>query len=700
MSLQRALMLLLPATLLACAGDKDQQGDGDVDGSDDGGADDGGADAGDGQDSGGDDGDEGPVPTTVVVEAATSAEIGAWLPVRAVVLDADGAELPLAVTLSAEPLATFDPLEGVQFGADGVYVITGTLPAGDSWPELQGVSAPITVDSNGPLITLDAPLAATWPDAENSAWPTGGDLTVSGRVDDAVSAISGLTLNGDPVALAPDGSFSLSLPAGAGLQALVLEATDADGNVADRALGLARGPVHPASSPITPAVAVNLSEGGVLTLADQVSATVTEELVLSELVAANPLYSGSTRVSGLLVNIVVNATGVSWTSLTPGVRLSSGQLGVDLTVQDLEITTQQRVSVAGYTSTFPGSFSDTSSTISMDLELAALARGDVGVEATRSEVSFTSPAYDSGGYTIPASLGFDFEALVSPVVGPLIADYTVAVLEEQLESIVLDAPLDLLGAPLDFHGELDEVRVEPAGIALRFDGELIGGVVDPAVPSAPGSLHSPGAAPEPADSAADLAFALSPALINRVIHSAWQGGVFESTLSAESLGIEPALIELIFPGAETLDLTLSARLPAAMAASDGAFSFSLLELGLRCGGLRGGSDLPEEFVHASVHVQAPVEVSASATGSILAEIGEPSVLVDVLELSGAAVALDTVGAAEALEVRLASVAAAFVGDLIPDLDVFVPEVPGFTLTTEAVHAGGASGDWLLAECSL
>jgi hypothetical protein len=699
MSLRRCLPLLLPATLLACGGDKNEQSDGEVDGSDGGSADDGGADGGGGQD-GGEDGDEGPVPTTVVVEAATSAEIGAWLPVRAVVLDADGAEMPLAVTLSAAPVATFDPIEGVQFGADGVYVLTGTLPAGDGWPELQGLSAPITVDSNGPLITLDAPLAATWPDAANSAWPTGGELTVSGRVDDAVSAISSVTLNGAAVELGPDGSFSLSLPAEAGLQALVFEATDGDGNVADRALGVARGPVRPTDERLSPAVAVNLSEGGVLTLADEVSATVTEALVRAELVAANPLYSGSTRVSGLLLNVVVNATNVSWTSLTPGVRLSAGQLGIDLTVQDLEITTQQLVSLGGFPSTTTGRFTDSSTTISMDLELAALARGDVGVEATRSEVSFTSPAYDSGGYTIPASLGFDFEALVSPVVGPLIADYTEAVLEEQLEAIVLDAPLDLLGAPLDFHGELDEVRVEPAGIALRFDGELSGGRLDPAVPAAPGSLHSPGPAPEPADSAADLAFALSPALVNRVIHSAWQGGVFESTLSAADLGIEPALIELIFPGAETLDLGLSARLPAAIAAREGAFSFSLLELDLRCSGLRDGGSTPDELVHAAVHVEAPVAVSAGSTGAILAEIGEPNVLVDVLELSGAPVDLASVGAAEALEVRLASVAAAFVGDLIPDLDVFIPEVPGFALTTEAVVAGGASGDWLLAECSL
>ena len=99
---------------------------------------------------------------------------------------------------------------------------------------------------------------------------------MSGRVDDAVSANSSLTLNGAEIAIGPDGSFSLSLPAGAGLQALVFEATDGDGNVADRALGVARGPVRPTDERLSPAVAVNLSEGGVLTLADEVSATVTE----------------------------------------------------------------------------------------------------------------------------------------------------------------------------------------------------------------------------------------------------------------------------------------------------------------------------------------------------------------------------------------------------------------------------------------
>jgi hypothetical protein len=503
---------------------------------------------------------------------------------------------------------------------------------------------------------------------------------------------------GEPVAIAEDGSFSVALPAGAGLDAIRVDAVDADGNASDRIVGVARGPVLPLELPLDPAVHIALSTTGVQAVSEQIGATLTEAWVLAELVAANPLFSDIIAVGGFPVSLQINATDVRWASLSTGVRLGEGLLGVDLTITDLVIDTEQRVRFGGVTQTLSGSFTDSSTTISMDFSLVARARGDLDITSTRSALTFTSPDYNSGGYAIPSSFGLDLEAILDPLVAPVVADATAAALEDQLEAIALDAPLDLLGTTVDFTGAIRTIAVGVDGIAIGLDGLLSGAAVDPTMPPAPGSLGAAGPAPTPADSAADLSFALSPILIQRALHMAWQGGVFESTISASDLGIEPALLDLLFPGAESLDLQVHAELPAAIRGTESGVQFDLVALDLRCSGLRDGS--AAEFVHAKMHVQAPVSLSNDASGAITAEIGEPTVSIDVIEREGLSVTNDTVAAAEALELRLAAVATAFVGELLPRFSVLVPEVPGLALRTERVGAAGAESDWIRAECSL
>ena len=679
------LLLTLPLGLAACSGDdKDQNDDGTVDPSDGG-----EGEGGDGTaaDDGGDGAVEPAIPTTLLIEAPADAEIGEWAPVTATVLDQNGAPLDLEVTLSVESdAAIVDPAEGVQFGADGVYVVVGTLAAGDDHPELTASSEPITVDSNGPVIRVDAPSSASWFDPTVARGP----LRLMGQITDPIHPIGGATLNGEPIVLDADGNFDVELPSDFRLMRLDIVAEDTDGNAADRVLGFAQGPTLPLDAAINPAVALNISEGGLLVLADGATATITPDAMQRELIAANPLFTAAVPGVGLLR---MDGRTVSWDNLSIGARLGEGSLGLDLTITNLYITVDQRLTTLGGEIRSSGAFSDTSTTLSLEMALSAPTPGDALVVVTDSALEFTAASYNASGFPVPSTL--DVGAIVGPLILPIVTEATRSAVEAALEALVLDAPLNVMGTVIGFEGEFNEIAMHPAGLSVIFDGVVTGPAADPSVPEAPGSLRSGGAPPAAGSVLSDLDFSLGSDLVNRIVHLAYQSGAFNIALSATELGIAPALIDLVFPGATTLDLDLQARLPPALRPASGSFAFDLVEMDLRATGLVSGASAPVELTHAALHLTAPVTVSTDGSGAIIADIGDPEVIIDVLDVDAGGVA-----AAEALEDRLSSLAAVFVGDLLPDLEVFAPEVPGFVLTTDSVAAGGEALDWMTAACSV
>jgi hypothetical protein len=118
------------------------------------------------------------------------------------------------------------PVEGLEdlgnhkyeFTAEGVYVFTGTPAGADGARERLAV-----VDGSGPLIDVTTP--------ERGATLAGApEISVSGVVTDAVSAVSGLDLNGLELDVAADGSWTTTLIATHGQNYLVFTATDEWGN--------------------------------------------------------------------------------------------------------------------------------------------------------------------------------------------------------------------------------------------------------------------------------------------------------------------------------------------------------------------------------------------------------------------------------------------------------------------------------------
>ena len=117
-------------------------------------------------------------------------------------------------------------------------------------------SVSITVDTTPPVVTITAPADGTQ--------TTEASILVSGTVADA-SPIVSFTVNGTPAALAPDGSFAVTVPLALGPQAITALATDAAGHPGNASVGVTRGEV--------PAVAIGSPAAGALLAASPVPVT-------------------------------------------------------------------------------------------------------------------------------------------------------------------------------------------------------------------------------------------------------------------------------------------------------------------------------------------------------------------------------------------------------------------------------------------
>jgi len=106
-----------------------------------------------------------------------------------------------------------------SFTKEGSFLVTVTLK---QLPTLSASKQAI-VDGTGPAINVETPGRGETRDGDPK-------VKVSGKCVDAVSAVKSFTINDQPVTIAQDGSFSITMLAGFGMNPIVFAAEDVWGN--------------------------------------------------------------------------------------------------------------------------------------------------------------------------------------------------------------------------------------------------------------------------------------------------------------------------------------------------------------------------------------------------------------------------------------------------------------------------------------
>jgi hypothetical protein len=610
----------------------------------------------------------------------------------ALTLSDDDAELGDTVTASVSAVDAWgNPLEAVEAAlsvspSDGVTVegmsLTfeeeGSFTVTASYGELSDSQGPVIVDSNGPLITITTPTRGAAVD--------GGAVSVSGQVTDAVTGVSAFTLGGSAITPASDGSFSAEVSLDRGANVIEITAEDGDGNTSDVLLGVLAGEFIEAGEVVEDLLDLRLEDAALEEMGGSFDGALDASALESALAAGNPVLDDdySSLCFELSSYVVADIEGLDWVTTLSGLSIDMGgeydycatgpyALIGEVTASEAAVTTLLNLSVVD---------------------------GAVVAEVHSSEVSLSGYGADfsaSGDLdSLLDAAGVDLEVDIQEMLEATLVDAVEAELPAAvgggLSALAISEELDMDGAALALDAWIRDLEADEGGLTLYLEGTLDGGVTASVSSTNPGSLQQDGGHPD-LSGGAPLVLGLSLDTFNRLLFAAWEAGAFEQTVTDEELGLDSTLIGLIFPGATTLDLEISAAAPPVMTAGTGGgmYDFAMVELTLRAWGDVGG-------VYSELGL-----IAAHATGIVDLRVNGANELVMTTTLDGATFdaipgGADEVADAESLEALLDAFGGSLTSGVIPEVAVPLPDLSGLSVDASGVSV--VSDDWAAVECEV
>jgi hypothetical protein len=212
------------------------------------------------------------------------------------------------------------------------------------------------------------------------------------------------------------------------------------------------------------------------------------------------------------------------------------------------------------------------------------------------------------------------------------------------------------------------------------------------LPAHPGSWIQGGEGPDYTGTPGML-FSLSLDLFNRLLHVAWSSGALHQELDT---GLAPAVIQTIFPEAETLVVQLNPTLPPVLTpgTGDGVFDLDINEMEVTMTGLVDGEEALLGVM--ALHVHSELDAALAEGNVISITFNDISTVVDEMELDGP----NSTGEAEIREDKLGATVGLVLGDLFPPIELAIPELPGFAIEVSSVTPAGPELNWLSVQGEL
>lgn len=520
----------------------------------------------------------------VFLPEARSFALGQVVRVEGVGLDAHGnvVEEGLTVTgLTVEPgghhTVLGDALDRMRFDLEGVYTVTGHATVNAALT----ASADVRIDQTRPVLTLTSPERGEVHDVATT-------VTVAGTVTDNLGELESLTVNGEPVTIAPTGAFSVDLPLRYGLNLIEVVATDPGGHTATATRATEK------STEFFPMLERTLATDGVDNAAVLV---MTQELVddgdrdepeMDDLATLFKVIVDNIDVSQFVPNPLTtfNCIGGSCTLAFSGISYSASQLALTLQHGRIHMHVGFDDFAATITLFAPCSFcssdpqplpgSATASRVTLDTDIVvSVVNGEIVASAENTVAEFSDFGVNLNDPT--GLLQGIVDGAVTWIEQPLITG-----LEQLIEGLVEEQVGDALGGLFDalnvsqafeipspvgedqpgntVHLDLapQGIDISPERLQLRLDGIAFADTPVRPFPSL-GSIGHGGCAtytsltfPPPSP----MIVGLHDSFINQLLFAVWEGGTL-------SLDLGPGEADGLISGFPIADLELSvqARLP-------------------------------------------------------------------------------------------------------------------------------------------
>ncbi len=579
----------------------------------------------------------------------------------------------------------------ITFVDEGWYTVTA------SYDDLTASVGPFLIDSTGPVLDIIEP--------ERGDWEVNTSALMYGTVTDEWSTIGPMTVNGDPVTVNGDGSFTHTLDYVFGLNLVETIVEDDDGNGANDTRSVLDGAFQPNGTQIGNGIVARINEDGFDTL-ETLGEGLIDDTDLTAVVP-NPVVD---MESESCIDLIFTEICITWYSLqlyiwNPSIGstdlqidpTSGGYLDTTFVVYDPWLDWEADGTVLGISLGADGSIYADDITIGMDL-YPYVSGGVLGISTANVDVTSTNFTFDwdSWLYDVMSFFGLDLSSLIQGYM----EDAIESAITDEVPSLVADAVGDLeIATTFDLGGASVVLAAEPFSTSVDDYGLSLGlgTQVYPETwiheETGLGSLYGNYTVPTYASSSPDFQVSIGEDFLNQALYAFWGAGVLDQDLGGADLGLDLGTFGEIL-GITDLHIQTKALLPPVVVPGTGTSMLDLqigdLELSLYDG------EAIDENLRLRVYVTLVAGLDLDVVdGNLAPAIGDPTVWFDVTVPEANTVASrDTEDLLEAL-----------VPLLLPSLtgaisEIPLPDIAGFTITIDALKLDGPENGFVTVDADL
>jgi hypothetical protein len=643
----------------------------------------------------------GPATAIDLVLAETALELGDETEFAVTVTDEYGNETDDVTDVGVDEAGATVGESAIQFDAEGLFTCWATAVGTD----LVDVET-VFIDSTGPDITIVTP--------DRGAWTTDTMTVVSGTVADAVSDLESVTINGAVVESSTDGTFAHDLALDFGLTIIETVAMDTDfdedgaGNQSTdvRAILQADTFWEPGTS-LDDGLIFRLWEGeGGLGQLESLATTLMDSVDLDVLLDG-PIYEETLCVAILWFEIcrdlAIYVDSLTYESVSLDIDpTDEGIITARLSMEDivLELHTE---------GDYEGLGTVTASAIHVDITFVPAVTEDGYMEVTEFSLDVPPPEelvveLDEELSGVADLIGIDptelIEEQLTGALAGVISDSVPDLLAETLGALAFDQEFELSDNTYTLMSRIQSIDVDDAGVTFVGRTEIGVAEVFSDTDGLPEGFPRFGySVPTIASTGSGTQFSLSSDMLNQLMFAFWQGGLLDQQMTDEDLGIDMALISLVLPGMDALNMITTPLLPPVVIPradwSEGhEYDLYLGDMMVQIhdGEVTDDSLVLELFISAI----APMALGAEEDGwSIEMELSDPVVYADSVYINPAFTVTPS-----AVETLFVGLMAGYLPELTGALgSVPLPEIEGMTIGDISTGLDGGDeppGYWVLS----
>lgn len=368
-----------------------------------------------------------------------------------------------------------------------------------------------TVDAQGPRIIINSPPRGAFVDARRET-----EVVVRGYVEDDISAVTRVSIQGEEIDLDRDGGFEVTVKPEQGVNSIRIEADDAAGHGSTALRGLIYGRFEPVESPAWNALTLETGTSLFPVIEEAVLAAIDRDTV-NALVRQ---YGGG--VDGLEI------LGVDFGEVEISLEPRNGRLRARIWVYDLRIDVRITQDILLTDITLTGAVLADPAELSTDVYVSATPDGSIRASLGNSRATLTNFDLEIDG--VLDTLANWLEDWVGTLAEDVLVNVVGQVVVDQLfDPAVLQRGIEILGHRIDLSMLLTYLALDDSGLSIVADMDT------PPAQVAPGH-DAPGVYTTEHDTPfgrgdRDVQVAFSDEFVNKVLFQFWRGGVLDIDLA-------------------------------------------------------------------------------------------------------------------------------------------------------------------------